>query len=58
VLSVFGVQFFMVSVHGLDDQDYGGFGVLSQEGLMPSFALFQLLWICLYSVVHAEHVEA
>eukprot|EP00475_Leptophrys_vorax_P032825 TRINITY_DN5118_c0_g1_i1.p2 TRINITY_DN5118_c0_g1~~TRINITY_DN5118_c0_g1_i1.p2 ORF type:complete len:109 (+),score=11.17 TRINITY_DN5118_c0_g1_i1:414-740(+) len=37
----------------VDEEELGGHGALMQEGLFVSVGLFLLVWIVLYSCVHA-----
>uniref|UniRef100_A0ACD5TYD8 Uncharacterized protein n=1 Tax=Avena sativa TaxID=4498 RepID=A0ACD5TYD8_AVESA len=36
----------------IDEEDFGGHGVLLQEGMFASFTLFLLSWILVYSLAH------
>ncbi|XP_038693216.1 respirasome Complex Assembly Factor 1-like [Tripterygium wilfordii] len=36
----------------IDEEDFGGHGMLLQEGLFASFTLFLLAWILVYSLAH------
>ena len=52
LVSVVVPYVFLLNYHEIDEDKYGGFSRLAQEGLMPSTGLFQLIWITLYSVHH------
>ncbi|KAK1299508.1 hypothetical protein QJS10_CPB14g00627 [Acorus calamus] len=43
---------YYVHVLKIDEEEFGGHGVLLQEGLFASLTLFLLAWILVYSLVH------
>ena len=44
---------FVQARYVIDVASYGGMPALLQEGGMPSFALFMLIWIITYTAMHA-----
>ncbi|WAR11957.1 RCAF1-like protein, partial [Mya arenaria] len=38
----------------VDEEEYGGLSEILKEGLMTSFSSFLVLWILIYSSLHAE----
>ena len=47
---------YLVNYIDLDDQDFGGFSQVAQEGFAPAFATFTLVWMVTYSLAHAPPI--
>ncbi|XP_060599084.1 GEL complex subunit OPTI-like [Ruditapes philippinarum] len=45
---------YFTSYQKVDEEEYGGVSEILKEGLMTSFSSFVVLWILLYSSLHAE----
>lgn len=45
---------YFTSYQKVDEEEYGGVSEILKEGLMTSFSSFLVLWILLYSSLHAE----
>jgi hypothetical protein len=57
IVSTIGVHMYLVNFIGIEDQDYGGFAQVAQEGFPPAFATFTLWWMITYSLSHAAPVS-
>ena len=44
----------MVSIQGVDEEEFGGAWELTKEGFMTSFATFMVIWIILYTGLHFD----
>ncbi|XP_052816357.1 respirasome Complex Assembly Factor 1-like [Mya arenaria] len=45
---------YFTSFQKVDEEEYGGLSEILKEGLMTSFSSFLVLWILIYSSLHAE----
>ncbi|KAH3768524.1 respirasome Complex Assembly Factor 1-like [Dreissena polymorpha] len=45
---------YFTSFQKVDEEEYGGISEILKEGLMTSFSSFVVMWILLYSWLHAE----
>eukprot|EP00455_Lapot_gusevi_P010964 TRINITY_DN1502_c0_g1_i2.p1 TRINITY_DN1502_c0_g1~~TRINITY_DN1502_c0_g1_i2.p1 ORF type:complete len:121 (+),score=26.39 TRINITY_DN1502_c0_g1_i2:70-432(+) len=51
IASALGLYMYYTKYLGVEDEVHGRFDLLS-EGFLPSFALFMVTWICVYSLIH------
>jgi len=54
--SNFGAIHYYSGYLGVDDEEFGGKSKFINEGLMPSFSLFLLIWIYFYTASNAPEM--